>query len=78
MHPKDTISEEFLSEAQRKIIKKEASALSKKNVFDRWIGYEVEDGWRFMRHGFEVIHINEEKGNIARIRLVKILGRKYL
>lgn len=76
--PSDIISEDALSEKQNKIIKKELSALSKKNLYEKWIGYNIEGGWKFMRHGFEVVFINEEKGNIARNKLFKILRERYL
>lgn len=78
MLPKDAIGEDELTDSQKKIIEKEASALSKRNLFERWIGYQVKDGWEFMRHGFEVILIKEDKGNIARLRLIKILGKRFL
>lgn len=76
--PNDTVNENKLSEAQKKIIDKEKSALSKKNLHDRWIGYQVNDGWEFMRHGFEVVFIKESKGNIARLMLSKLLEKKFI
>lgn len=78
MLPKDAINEVDLNDNQKKIIKKELSELTKKNLHEKWIGYKTNYGWKFIRHGFEIIQINEEKGNIARQKLIKLLDEKFI
>ena len=75
--PTHTISESELSEEQKKIIENEKKKIDDDNFIYSWLGFKQNVGWDFMRHGLEVIHINEEKGNIARMKLVKIIEEKY-
>lgn len=71
--PQDTILEKNLNEEQKKIIKTEKENLTKDNLYIGWLGYNKNDKWAFMRHGFEEIIIDESKGNIARKKFNKKL-----
>ena len=64
--PKNTIEENNLTQEQIQTINKEKQKINNQNYDKSWIGFKNGDGWDFMRHGFEVIYVNEEKGNIAR------------
>lgn len=75
--PNDTIPEERLSEEQKKIVDLEKGRIDIDNFDRSWIGYKVNDGWNFMRHGLEVIYIEEPRGNIAREKLYSIIEEKY-
>ena len=71
--PKDTISEEILTEDQKKIITEEKNKLNKQNLQNGWLGYYKDNKWAFMRHGFEEISIDDPRGNIAREKFEKLL-----
>jgi hypothetical protein len=75
--PKDSIPEENLNEEQKKIITEQNNKLSKENLLTGWLGFNKDNKWFFMRHGFEEISIDESKGNIARKKLSNILLGKY-
>ena len=75
--PKDTIEEQELTDQQKDIIEQENNKINNDNFHTYWIGYKKENGWDFMRHGFEVLHVSEHKGNIARKKLFKLLKNKY-
>lgn len=75
--PTDTIEESQLTQEQRKIVELENRRIDEDNYKYSWLGYKTNQGWDFMRHGLEVIHINEERGNIARSELKVIIDEKY-
>lgn len=75
--PKDSISENALTEEHKKLIKEEHKKLTKKNLFNGWLGYNKDDKWVFMRHGFQEIIINESKGNIARKKFENLLPELF-
>lgn len=75
--PSSTTLESELTEEQKNIIEKERERVNKKNYKQLWIGYKKNGGWDFMRNGLEVIYIEEDKGNIARKKLLEILKEKY-
>lgn len=75
--PKDAISEDTLSEEQIKIIKKEEEKLTEENLHYGWLGYNKNNKWVFMRHGFEEVVIEESRGNIARKKFEKILPELF-
>lgn len=75
--PKDTISEETLSEDQKKIIFEEKNKLTKENLYNNWLGYNKNNYWVFMRHGFEEVAIDEDRGNIARDKFNELLPDLY-
>ena len=71
------ILEENLTDKQKNIINVEKQKLDNENLYNGWLGYFSNNSWRFMRNGFELIEINEEKGNIARKKLKNILSNKF-
>ena len=75
--PRDAISEESLTEEQKKIIKEEQEKLTEENLLQGWLGYNKEDKWIFMRHGFEEVIIEESRGNIARKKFEKLLPELF-
>ena len=75
--PKDVISEEILTNEQKIIVTEAIITENKDNYMNNWLGYKTENGWRFMKHGQEVVYINEEKSNIARILLYEKIKLKY-
>jgi hypothetical protein len=75
--PKKGISEESLTDKQKEIIEEEATKENIDNYQNGWLGYQVENGWKFMKHGQLVILIEEERGNIARIMLYEKIKLKY-
>ena len=74
--PDKTIPENNLTEEQKRIIENENGKLSQENFADSWLGYKNGNGWDFMRHGFEVHYIDEEKSNVARQIFVKTILKK--
>jgi hypothetical protein len=75
--PNQTVKENELTEEQKKIIELETERMSRDNYDRSWIGFCRDDGWDFMRHGFEVIFIKEQRGNVARQQLKQIIDNKY-
>lgn len=75
--PSNTISESDLTDTHKDIIKKERARVNDDNYYCNWIGYKKKDGWDFMRHGFEVVFIEEEKANVARKKFYSLLDQKY-
>lgn len=75
--PKDAILESNLTQEQKTIIESENEKLTEENLEFGWLGYSRNDKWEFMRHGFELINIDESKGNIARKELIKKLKEKF-
>jgi hypothetical protein len=76
--PRDSISEDRLTEKQKDIIVEESNNLTSENFSFGWLGFQRGDKWEFMRHGVESIFIEEERGNVAREKFVKILNEKYI
>lgn len=76
--PKDAIDVSDLTEEHKKIIESENNKLTKDNLLFGWLGYFRNNKWEFMRHGFELIIIDEHRGNIARKKLEIVLKEKYL
>lgn len=75
--PKDGVSEDSLTEEQKKIIEEEAKKENLDNYKDGWLGYGTENGWKFMKHGQLVVFIEEEKSNIARNKLYELIRKKH-
>ena len=75
--PSQTTSEKELTQDQKKIIELEKQRININNFTQGWLGFKNEYGWDFMRHGVEVINIDEERGNVARRELSQILEKKY-
>jgi hypothetical protein len=76
--PRDAISENTLTEEQKQIIKEEKEKLNEDNLQHGWLGYNKEDSWVFMRHGFEEIIIDEPRGNIARKKFTELLPKLFM
>jgi hypothetical protein len=75
--PKNTIDEKDLTDEQIRIVESENKKINNENFTNSWIGMKNGDGWDFMRHGFEVIHIYGERGNICRKKLAPIIEKLY-
>jgi len=75
--PSQTTSEKNLTDEQKKIVYSEKQRIDKENFTNGWLGYKNETGWDFMRHGLEIVHIDEERGNVARKQLKKIIVERY-
>jgi hypothetical protein len=75
--PKDNIDEKFLTAEQKEIVAEEKLRINCDNYSRLWIGYKVDQGWRFMRHGLETILIEDHRGNIARKKLLSKLKEIY-
>jgi hypothetical protein len=75
--PSSTVTEGSLTEEQIKIIESEKKRIDNDNFVQGWLGYKNGTGWDFMRHGFEVIHIDEDRANVARKNLQQIIHEKY-
>lgn len=73
-----TVFEENLSEKQKDIIKIEKEKINKHNYKNNWLGCLINDSWVFKRHGFEVIKIEDHRGNIARKKLHTVLDQKFI
>lgn len=78
LFPTEIINEKELNSEQEKIIEEQKRKINIDNYNNGWIGYKLDIGWKFMRHGLEVEFIKEERGNIARILLEKKIKEKYL
>lgn len=76
--PKDTVLETELTDKQKQIIELENNKIDTNNYINSWLGYKKTSGWDFVRHGLEVIHVSEERGNIARKTFEDIIFEKYV
>jgi hypothetical protein len=75
--PSQTTSEKELTDEQKKIVDSEKQRIDKDNFTHGWLGYKKEEGWDFMRHGLEIVYIEEERGNVARKQLKEIIVNRY-